>query len=92
MAEEDYDDSLSEATDDVHGGRPLDLRKAREARAEEMGIVRNIGVYKYAPRRLRNTKSRNETYDLQASIGTSLHCNDLHGRSAVCSTMEADRT
>ena len=41
---EDMDDSIWQATDDVHDDKPLSLRGVREARSEEMGFVKSIGV------------------------------------------------
>ena len=48
LGETDFDPELWEATDDVHENKSLDLRRAREARAEEMTFIKNIGVYRYA--------------------------------------------
>ena len=34
----------------MHGNKPLDLKKTREARSEETGYVKDIGVYRYFSR------------------------------------------
>ena len=41
---EDMDESAWSATDDVHQGRPLDLRRLREAQRMEMEYVRKFAV------------------------------------------------
>ena len=38
----DFDNTLWQASDDVHEGKPLDLHKTRQARAEEMGFVKTL--------------------------------------------------
>ena len=43
----DFDEEQWTATDDVHQNRPIDLKKLREARREEMEFVRDLAVYRY---------------------------------------------
>ena len=45
---DELDESRWDVVDDVNHGRSLNLGKLRDARLEEMGYVRDIGVYKYA--------------------------------------------
>ena len=44
---DDLDETQWLATDDVHDNAPINLRKLRDARREEMEYVRRLAVYKY---------------------------------------------